>query len=122
MKLSSLMNASPAIEKLATQELPAKLAYRLLKYAKRIAAECDVIEKRRVAIIHEITETEPGTEARIEAGTEDFGEYARRFGEFLSQDSDLGKSDVMLSDIVESLGDSAVLTVQDLVRLEELFE
>jgi hypothetical protein len=122
MKLSSLLNASPAIEKLATKELPAKLAYQLLKYALRIAAECDVIEKRRVAIVHEITGTEPGTEARIEAGTEDFGEYARRFSEFLSQDSDLEKSDIMLSSIVEALGDSAVLTVQDLASLEKLFE
>jgi hypothetical protein len=121
MKLSSLANAYPAIETLATKELPAKLAYQLLKYAKRIAAECDVIEKRRVAIIHEITETEPGAEVRIEVGTDDFAEYAQRLSEFLSQDSDLEESDIMLSDIVDSLKDDETLTVQELASLGELF-
>ncbi len=122
MKCGEVYRSVAAWQKLSSVNMNPKLAYKILKYTKAVGAEYDVIEKQRIALVHELTGTKLGEEAKIEPDTEASKLYAGGFQEILLVSSDLQKLDVDFEDVVNAVDEkSEVLTVSDLSVLESFF-
>ena len=122
MKLLQVYASNSIWGKLTGMRLSPKMAYDVLKYAKLVFAEYDIVEKTRVALIHEITDTLDNESASIEPGTPSHTEYVERFGAMLDVESDLKPSaikfDVLIADL-DTRGNS--LTAQEIAALEPFF-
>ncbi len=123
MRLGQLFSSVTAWQKLAAISLKAKVAYKILKYTKYVSAEHEVAEKQRVALIHEITDTKDGEDAKIEPGSDEFVEYATKFNEIMATEINFEQIKLKLEDVVELLDDKPdALSVSDLALLEPFFE
>ena len=123
MLLGQIFQSIQAWQKLSSIPLKPKVAYKLLKYTRFILAEHEIAEKQRVALIHEITNTEEGTEAKIEPNSPEFLEYAEKFNEIMATEVKFEQIKLSLEDVVELLDDKPdALSVSDLVLLEPFFE
>jgi len=122
MLLGQIFQSITAWQKLASINLKAKLAYKLLKYTNLVSAEHAIAEKQRVALIHEITETKEGEEAKIEPDTPEFKEYVEKFNAVMLTESDLKSLDVDFEEVVNAVDEKdESLTVSDLAMLEPFF-
>lgn len=123
MNLGQVYQSAAAWDKLAGVPMKPALAYQILKYAKLVGAELDVVESQRIALIRDITSTEEGQNATIKPGTPEMKEYVTRFGEVLCVESSLGQSPVSFADVVDAIdGQGDTLTIQDLSALEPFFK
>ncbi len=122
MKLGNVFLGKSFLNRVAQLKIKPVVAYRLLKYLKQIDEEYNIIEKQRVALIHKITNTEPGTQVELQQDTDEFNEYVKSFDEILSVESEL-KTDLTIDLIIESLSDENgnELTVQELAQIEPFF-
>jgi hypothetical protein len=122
MKLGEVFGSVAAWRKLSGINMKPKLAYKILKYTKLVSAEADIAEKQRVSLIHEITGTEDGQEAKIEPNTPELTAYAEKFNEVLLMESDLQQLDVDFEEVVDAVDEKdESLTVNDLAMLEPFF-
>ena len=131
MKLVDVFNAlgtsaekpTSAWQSMANLKKPPKLAYKLLKYGAKLAAEYDVIEKQRVKLIYETTGKEAGSEVRIEPGTAEFAAFIEAFNGFLGTESDLEPTGVGMDALIDALDSEKgnVLSEADLAALEPFF-
>ena len=123
MLLGVLFQSVTAWQKLAGIPLKPKVAYKILKYTKYVSAEHEVAEKQRVALIHEVTNTKDGEEAKIEPGSKEFVEYAERLNEIMATEVKFEQIKLKLEDVVELLDDKPdALSVSDLALLEPFFQ
>jgi len=122
MKLLQVYGANSVWGKLAGMRLSPKMAYDVLKFAKLVFAEYDIIEKTRVALIHELTDTVEGEAASLAPESPEFKAYVERFSSMLDVESDLKPSvlkfDALIADL-DTHGNS--LTLQELGALEPFF-
>jgi len=122
MLLGQVFQSIVAWQKLSAIPLKPKIAYAILKYTRKVTDEHALAEKQRVALIHEITGTKDGEEAKIEPNTPEFSEYVTRFNEIMATESDLEQIDMDLEDVVNALDDKdEALSVSDLAMLEPFF-
>lgn len=123
MKLYNVFVAKPILDEVVKLKIAPKLAYRLLKYAKKVLAEWEVAEQQRIALIYEISKAPQGSPASIEPGTPEAAEYGQRFSAVLDVDIELTKSDITMSELMEAIGvsDDNKVSVSDLATLEPLF-
>jgi hypothetical protein len=123
MRLYEVFVAKPVLDEVVKLKIAPKLAYRLLKYAKRVLAEWEVVEQQRVALIYEISKTPAGSSASIEPNTPEAAEYSKRFNEVLIVESELAPSDITMSELLDALGESEdnKVSVSELATIEPLF-
>ena len=122
MTLGQIFQSISAWQKLAAINMNAGVAYKILKYMKLVTDEHAIVEKQRVALIHEITGTKDGEDAKIEPDTYMFGEYVTNFNAVLAIESDLKSLDVDFMRVVNVLDEKdESLSVQDLAMLEPFF-
>jgi len=123
MKLGEVFNAMNSWRALAVVKMQPQMAYRVLKYVKLVSAEWEIVEKQRVALLYEISGVAEGLDVRLEPGTPELEEYAKRFNEVLQTESDLEPFDGSLEEIMAVVRDneSNVLSVSDLAMLEGFF-
>jgi len=123
MLLGQIFQSTNSWAKLSRVNMKPKIALTILRYSKAVSAEYDLVEEKRKALIHEITKTEPGTEAKIEPGSDDLAEYVNRFNEILQLDSSVEQIQLKLSEAVDAVDEKdETLTVQDLAVLEPFFD
>jgi len=124
MNLGTIYTAREVWSRLVTMRINPRMAYTLLKYLKLFVAEVEIIEKQRIALIHEITNTVEGQEAKIEPNTPEFVDYVNRFNAVLLTDSDLKKCNIPFDDLLKALHseEGNDFTVQELMALELFFE
>ncbi len=123
MLLGTIFQSVTAWQKLSAIPLKPKVAYKLLKYTRYVSNEHEIAEKQRVALIHEITGTKDGEDAKIEPGSKQFVEYAKRFSEIMATEVKFEQIKLKLEDVVELLDDKPdALSVSDLALLEPFFE
>ncbi len=123
MLLGTIFQSVTAWQKLSAIPLKPKVAYKLLKYTRYVSNEHEIAEKQRVALIHEITGTKDGEDAKIEPGSSQFVEYAERFSEIMATEVKFEQVKLKLEDVVELLDDKPdALSVSDLALLEPFFE
>lgn len=122
MLLGQIFSSIESWRKLSSVNLKPKVAYAILKYTKLIGDEHAIVEKQRVALIHEITATKDGEDVKIEPGSSEFAEYVTKFNEIMSQESTLEPIDLKLEEVVNALdGKDDVLSITDLAMLEPFF-
>lgn len=123
MKLANIYGAYGAWGKLAQLKMNPKTAYTILKYLRRVASEYEIVEKTRVALIHELTNTKDGEDASIAPNTSTFNSYMARFNEILDVEPDLKPCEVKLDDLIAAISSdqSNVLTTADIAALESFF-
>ena len=123
MLLGQIFQSVSAWQKLSAIPLKPKVAYKILKYTRYVSREHEIAEKQRVALIHEITGTKEGEDAKIEPNSKEFAEYATRFNEIMATEVKFEQIKLKLEDVVELLDDKPdALSVSDLAFLEPFFE
>lgn len=123
MKLLDIQLSASAWGVLSSLKKNPKLAYRLLKYEKKVEAELNVIEKQRNEYGCEAAGVASGAEWRLEPGTPEIASYNEKFNAFLQGDSDLQWIGISMDELIEALGAETgnVLSEQDIERLEPFF-
>ena len=122
MKLGTVFQSIEAWRKLSGITMRPRVAYKILKYTKLIAAEYELAEKQRVALIHEVTGTKEGEEVKIEPGTPEFLAYVEKTNAVMETECDLKLLDMDFEEVIDAVdGKDDVLTVSDLALLESFF-
>ncbi len=124
MLLGQIWQSMESWRKLSSVAMHPMLAYKVLKYTKLVEAEYAVADKQRKALIHELTGTKDGEDAKIEQDTPEFMAYVEKFNEVMAVESTLKQvKGVELEGVVKAVGDKVdVLTVRDLALLEPFFK
>lgn len=125
MKLVDVWNARNAFAVLAQLKKPPKVAYRLMKYSKKFAAEFDICEAERVALVFVVADVEPGTpNINLLPGTDEFAAFQEAFNEFLANDSDLEPVDIGMDALIDALDaeHGNVLSEAELALLVPFFQ
>ena len=123
MLLGQIFQSINAWKKLSAVNMKPKLAYKVLKYTKKVSAEYDIAEKQRVALIHEVTGTKEGEEAKIEPDSPEIAKYVEKFNEIMLTESTLSRIDLELGDVVDAVDEKdETFTVSDLALLEPFFK
>lgn len=109
---------------LASLKKPPKVAYRLLKYGAKLAAEFDVIDKHRRTLIYEAAGVAEGSDVKMEPGTPAFNKFVQGFNAFLGNDSDLEPVGISMDALIDALDAEKgnVLSEHDLALLEPFFQ
>jgi len=123
MQLGHIFQSIQSWQTLAALKMHPQTAYQILKYSKLIAAEYEIAEKQRVALIREITGITEG-DATIEPGTDQFTDYVTRFNEILATESDLKPYNGSLYDVLAAVGKNQdnALSAQNIAQLEVFFK
>ena len=109
MKLLDVFAGYGALVSLSKCKVPPKMAFALSKYLRLVQAEYDLIEKQRVALLHEATGTRDGEDTSVQYGTPQYIEYAEKFGPLLDSGSDLVICSLNLSDVMDCTSDSMLM-------------
>ncbi len=122
MLLGEVFRSVAAWQKLSAINMKPKLAYKILKYTKKVSAEHDVAERQRVALVHEITGTKDGEDAKIDPDSPELATYIEKFNEIMATESDLKSLDIVFEEVVNAAEEKdGSLSVQDLALLEPFF-
>lgn len=81
--LGVLLTAKPALDRLATQKLPVKTAYRLAKLLKRVSDETRTFEEQRNAWIKELGE--PTEDGNVTVKAQHVPEFVSRVNELTGE-------------------------------------
>ena len=123
MLLGQIFQSVSAWQKLSAIPLKPKVAYKVLKYTRYVSREHEIAEKQRVALIHEVTGTKEGEDAKIEPGSPEFVTYAEKFNEIMATEVKFEQIKLKLEDVVELLDEKPdALSVSDLALLEPFFQ
>ncbi len=123
MLCSQVFQSIAAWQKLSGVSMKPKLAFKILMYTKKVAAEHEAVEKQRIALVHEITGTKPGEEVKIEPDTDEFKKYIVGLQEILLVESDLKPLDLDFEEVVNAVDKKdESLTIADLSALEPFFK
>lgn len=123
MKIAAIWNSSKAWAVLSKLKKNPKLAYRLLKYQKKVAAELEIFEAQREQLVYETSGAAPPAVVQLEEGTPEFAAFAAKFQEFAQGESDLQWSGITMDELIEALGAETanVLSEHDIELLEPFF-
>ncbi len=125
IKLGDILMANASWVKLSKLNFPPMTAYKLMKYAKGIADEFQIIDNERVKIVLRVAdapEDTPPEQIRIERGSPEFEKFEKEFGEFLEAPSDIAPMQMSLDSLISLLrGNDNLLSVEDLQLLEPFF-
>jgi hypothetical protein len=123
MKLLSIFMAFPVFGKISQLKMNPKTAYRILKYTRTLGQEYDIIEKQRVSIIHELTNTKDGENASIVPGTSEHELYISRFGSILDVESDIQTFGCSMDEFLDKISDDKAsdLTAIEISSIEPFF-
>ncbi len=119
MKLGDIYGGFPVLGKIAQIKMNPKRSYLILKYFRILGQEYEMIEKQRVALIHEITRTNDGEEASVKSGSPEFASYVEKFSAVLEVESDIAICALTMDALLEEISDG--LTMQEVGALEPLF-
>ena len=123
MLLGQIYQSMEAWKKLSALTMKPFIAYQVLKYTKLVSAEYAVADAQRIALIHEITNTKDGEDAKIEPQSPEFAQYVEKLNEVMTVESSLEQCAIPLEEILKAIGDKdEVLTIQDLALLEPFFK
>jgi len=124
MKLANVYMARAAMNQLVQAKLSPKVAYRVLKFAKKFEVEFGIVDAQRVALLREVSGAKEGKDAKIEPNTPEMATFVQEFNPILDTDSDMEvcplKFDVLLEALDAEEGNK--LSASDLAILEPLFE
>ena len=123
MTLAVMFSSREAWARLAALRMPPHTAYRVLKYAKLVQAEYDVIEQQRGKLIREAAGAKEGEDVSLKSGTPEYAAFVSEFVAMLETDSDLKPCDMKLAALLDVLGKDQgnTLSAQDLGQLEPFF-
>lgn len=123
MKLAAIWNSSKAWEVLSKLKKNPKLAYRLLKYEKKVSAELEVLEAHRQKLVYEAAGVEPPAIVSLGVESPEFIAFSAKFQEFAQGESDLAWAGITMDDLIEALGAETanVLSEHDIELLEPFF-
>ncbi len=127
MKLSEIWNARETFNRLALLRKPPKVAYRLMKYERKLSAELTLCEAQRSKCVCEVAGVDVGSieaeQVTLMPGTAEFNAFLDRFNEFLDGESDLKPLELEMDALVDALDAESgnVLSEVDLALLEPFF-
>jgi len=122
MNCGQIADSIQAWRKISGINMKPKIALAILKYTKKVSDEHVLIEKQRIAMIHDITGTEPGSEVTIEPDTEVFKAYQNGAREICAVETDLGPIDLNFEEVINAVDEkNETLSVSDLAFLEPFF-
>ena len=123
MRLLDVWNGRPAWEALAELKKPPKLAYRLMKYLRKLNTELAACEEGRQSCVHLVAGTTPPAIVLLSPDTPEFQVFLGKFNEFLLDESDLEPVGISMDDLIDALDAQTgnLLTERQLLLLEPFF-
>lgn len=125
LKLRDIWISVAAWTEFAALKKPPKLAYRLLKYQRKLNVELKICEKRRVEIIRELAGIDPNESAEtfvsLGQDTQECRQFVVRFNEFLDTESDAELFGLTLDEVFDQLDPSIELSEKTIEILEPFF-
>ena len=125
MNLLSIWNSAPAWQTIVTLKKSPKLAYRLLKYQKKVAKELEICEEQRKAFVYTAADIPAGAGVgvELEPGTESHMKFVVIFNEFLLGESDLPWIGITMDELIDSLDAEKgnIISERDIELLEPFF-
>ena len=123
MKLAQIWNAQQTLQALLALKKPPKLAYRLMKYWKKVQVEIEACEQLRLKCVYDAAGVEPPAQVNLDPGSPEYASFMEKFQEAMQGESDLEWSGVTMDELIETLGDQVgnTLSENDLQHLEPFF-
>lgn len=128
VKLRQIQESVNAWQSVSGLKKNPKLAYRLLKYEKKVERELDVIDKQRTALVYECAGEEPPTPpdvkvVTLEAGSDAVKQFTKKFDEFLDGESDLELVGITMQELIDGLAekDGNAISEADIDALDPFF-
>ena len=123
MKLLNVFASNVAWGKVTQLRMNPRMAYAILKYARLVASEYEIVEKSRIALIHELTNTKEGENVSITPGTTVHDDYVKRFSGILDVEAELNPSVLKLDDLLSAISEDQTnsLSALDIGALEPFF-
>lgn len=120
MKLIQIWVAREAWQRLASLKKSPKLAYRLMRYERRLSEELAVIDAKKNELIEAIA---PETKT-VNANTLEMAQFIEAFGPFLDADAELQPIDMTLDVLIDAIDaeQGNVLSDSDCAALEPFFK
>lgn len=124
LKLANIYGAADAWNRLAALKLPAHTAYRLLKYARKAAAEREIVEQQRIRLVRQAVGAKDGESVTLKPGMPEYEAFVAEFGQLLETDADLPPFDMTLTGLLDLAAKEPgnMLSVADLAQLEPFFK
>jgi len=121
MKAADILNGFHAWTRLVGMKMSASNPYSLMKYARLVFEEYELIERRRSGLVHRITGTEPGSNAEIKHGTNEFEQYVSEFSEMAEVEVSVPTFGNSLEAVLSWIPDDEKFSAQELAVLEPFF-
>lgn len=123
MKLYEVYKSRDVLSKIASFKLGTQLAYRLMKFVKKIVVELDEIEAMRVKIVRDCAGVSDG-DVSIQPGTSEYAAFVTEFSDFLESGSEIPSFDLTMDEFITELAKSPGndLSANDIMLLEPLFK
>lgn len=122
MNCGQIANSVQSWQKISGISMKPRIALAILRYTKKIQDEFEFVEKQRVALIYKVTGSEPGSEVKVEPGTEEFKKYITGLQEIFVVESDLEPIDLDFEEVIDAVeNEGETLSVSDLAKLEPFF-
>ena len=120
MKLGEILNGMGAWSQVVGLKLKPVIAYKLLKYVRKVEAEHSILQGQRTNKICELAGVEPGQAASLEAGTPEVLAFSLWLGELLEHESDLEKCSMTVDELLEHIqqDESNTLSISDIGTIE----
>lgn len=115
MNMRALVNAKPALIKIASQDLSMKTLYRVSKLLKKLDGELAIYEKQRQRIFEQHGEVSGDIYVPREGHEEDF---VREFNELLAVEVDMGD----IKPVKIPADEKIAMSYQDLCAVREFIE
>lgn len=89
MKLEDIANGRMAWASLSMRPLPAKLSYRIMKYARKVESEAKRLELHRVKLVRQHAGVGEKEDATLEKGSPEMQAFVADWTELLDGEADL---------------------------------
>jgi hypothetical protein len=115
MKLSELVEAQPALQRLANEKMPVKVAYAIAKNLRAVKPEVEAFEETRLKLLEENWELDPNTN-QFKIPPEDQEKWQQMAKELLDTEVDIK---VYIVDLATM--DGTRVTPNDMAALSWMF-
>jgi len=120
LKLQDILFSSTILRKLASQDMPVRVAYKVGKTIKTLEKDYERVEAKRNELIRELGEKkdEQPNSPMIVRNPEAVQQFSHRFTEYLQEEVEVEIDKICISDLPENIK----LTPQDTAALDFLLE
>lgn len=122
MKLYEIYAARTAIGKLLKTNFRPGIAYRLMKFVKKLSVELEVVEEHRVSLLKTFAKPDDKGFVSLDQSSPEYLKFRDEYIEYLQTESEIETFGLPLSGMIDEIAGDQNFTVEELGLLEPLFQ